>query len=272
MGGVKPEVRYARNGDVAIAFALVGDGPADLVFVAPFGNLEVAWENPLFAQFLRRLATFVRVVIIDRRGTGLSDRYSSDDLPTLEDLVDDVTVVLDAVGTERAALFGFSDAGALCAMFAAVHPERVSGLILYATAARGTVAPDYPWQWSEEEWHGISPRSVPGGARRPTPSSRWRSSILRSWRRATARLVGQVSAPVGEPRLDPCPGARVPGDGCPSHASRDRRAPTLVLHRTDDAIEPVGKAGTSPTRSTVHGTSNCQAVTTSHGPAIKTRS
>ena len=95
MDGVKPEVRYARNGDVAIAFALVGDGPADLVFVAPFGNLEVAWENPLFAQFLRRLATFVRVVIIDRRGTGLSDRYSSDDLPALEDLVDDVTVVLD---------------------------------------------------------------------------------------------------------------------------------------------------------------------------------
>ena len=104
MDAVKPEVRYARNGDVAIAFALVGDGPVDLVFVAPFGNLEVAWENPLFAQFLRRLATSARVVIIDRRGTGLPTATPSDDLPALEDLVDDVTVVLDAVGMERAAL------------------------------------------------------------------------------------------------------------------------------------------------------------------------
>src|SRR6185312_1319365 len=145
MGAVKAEIRYARNGGVAIAFAVVGDGPVDLVYVAPFGNLEVVWENPLFAQFLRRLATFARVVVIDRRGTGLSDRYASDDLPALEDLVDDVTAVLDELSVERAALFGFSDAGALCAMFAAVHPERVSGLILYATAARGTVAPDYPW-------------------------------------------------------------------------------------------------------------------------------
>jgi pimeloyl-ACP methyl ester carboxylesterase len=76
----------------------------------------------------------------------VSDRYSADDLPVLEDLVDDLAAVLDEVGSERAALFGFSDAGALCAMFAATRPERVSGLILYSTAARGTQAPDYPWQ------------------------------------------------------------------------------------------------------------------------------
>jgi pimeloyl-ACP methyl ester carboxylesterase len=82
----------------------------------------------------------------------VSDRYSADDLPVLEDLVDDLAAVLDEVGSERAALFGFSDAGALCAMFAATRPERVSGLILYSTAARGTQAPDYPWQWSEQEW------------------------------------------------------------------------------------------------------------------------
>ncbi len=225
MGGVKPEVRYARNGDVAIAFAVVGDGPVDLVFVAPFGNLEVAWENPLYAQFLRRLATFARIVIIDRRGTGLSDRYSSDDLPALEDLVDDVAVVLDAVGTERAALLGFSDAGALCAMFAAVHPERVSGLILYATAARGTVAPDYPWQWSEDEWHEYLSEV---GAGWGTPAYAEQSLAFfnpslvgderqLAWWGRYQRLSASPGAILG-------PGARLSGDGCPSHASRDRRA------------------------------------------------
>ena len=149
---MRPEVRYARNGEVAIAFATIGDAPIDLIFLAPFNNLEVVWDNPLYVQFLRRLASFARVVIVDRRGTGLSDRYSPDDLPTLEELVDDLTAVLDELGSERAALFGSSDAGALCAMFAATRPERVSALILYATAARGTQAPDYPWQWSEHEW------------------------------------------------------------------------------------------------------------------------
>jgi pimeloyl-ACP methyl ester carboxylesterase len=238
---MKPEVRYAKNGDVAIAFAVVGDGPVDLVYVAPFGNLEVVWENPLFAQFVRRLATFARVVIIDRRGTGLSDRYASDDLPALEELVDDVTVVLDAAGAERAALFGFSDAGALCAMFAAVHPERVSGLILYATAARGTVAPDYPWQWSEDEWHEYL-ADVGAGWGTPAyaeqslgffnPSLVGDERLLAWWGRCQ-RLSASPGAQLAQERVFREMDIRrlLPAIG----------VPTLVLHRTDDAIEPAGQ-------------------------------
>ena len=146
------QVRYARNGEVAIGYTVLGEGPADLVYLAPVMNLDLAWENPQYARFLRKLASFSRLIIVDRRGTGVSDRYSPDDLPTLEDLVDDLAAVLDAVGSERAALFGFSDAGALCAMFGATRPDRVSGLILHATAASGTQAPDYPCQWSDGEW------------------------------------------------------------------------------------------------------------------------
>jgi pimeloyl-ACP methyl ester carboxylesterase/class 3 adenylate cyclase len=236
---VKPEIRYARNGGVAIAFAVVGDGPVDLVYVAPFGNLEIAWENPLFAQFLRRLATFARVVIIDRRGTGLSDRYASDDLPALEDLVDDVTVVLDAVGTERAALLGFSDAGALCAMFAAVHPERVSALILYATAARGTVAPDYPWQWSEDEWHEYLAEVGSGWG---TPAYAEQSLAF-----FNPSLVGderQLAWWGRHQRLSASPGAMLAQELVFREMDIRRMlpaigVPTLVLHRTDDAIEPV---------------------------------
>src|SRR5919204_5253174 len=149
---MRPEVRYARNGEIAIAYAVIGTGPDDLVYLSPYNNLDIAWENPLYERFLRMLSSFARVIAIDRRGTGGSDRYSPDDLPPLEDLVDDLAAVLDEVESERTVLFGFSDAGALCAMFAATRPERTSGLVLYATAARGTQAPDYPWQWSEGEW------------------------------------------------------------------------------------------------------------------------
>ena len=241
MRAVKPEVRYARNGEVAIAFAVVGDGPVDLVYVAPLGNLEVVWENHLFAQFLRRLASFARVVIIDRRGAGLSDRYASDDLPALEDLVDDVTVVLDAVGVERAALFGFSDAGALCAMFAAAHPERVSSLILYATAAGGTVAPDYPWQWSEEEWHEYLAEV---GAGWGTPAYAELSLGF-----VNPSLVGderQLAWWGRYQRLSASPGAMLAQELVFREMDIRRLlpaigVPTLVLHRTDDAIEPVGQ-------------------------------
>src|ERR671910_1997432 len=137
---MRPEVRYARNGEVAIAYAVVGTGPDDLVYLSPYNNLDIAWENSLYERFLRRLSSFARLIVIDRRGTGVSDRYPPKDLPPLEDLVDDLTAVLDDVESERAVLFGFSDAGALCALFAAARPERASGLVLYSTAARGTQA------------------------------------------------------------------------------------------------------------------------------------
>ncbi|MDX6532476.1 MAG: hypothetical protein QOF68_220 [Gaiellales bacterium] len=237
---MRPEVRYARNGEVAIAFATIGDGPIDLVFLAPFNNLEIVWDNPLYAQFLRRLSSFARVVIVDRRGTGLSDRYSADDLPTLEELVDDLTAVLDTLRSERAALFGSSDAGALCGMFAATRPDRVSALILYATAARGTQAPDYPWQWSEAEWQEYLAALASGWG---TPSyakdtlaffnpSLAEDEGLRAWWGKLQRLSASPSSIYAQElvfremdirRLLPAIGV-----------------PTLVLHRRDDQIEPVG--------------------------------
>ncbi len=129
-----PQVRYARtSGGVHIAYQVVGEGPRDLVFVPGFfSNLQWQWELPSYARFLHRLAAFSRLIIVDRRGTGLSDRFSPDDLPPLEDLADDLEVVLDAVGTSSATLFGAEDGGAICSLFATSRPERSSGLILYA--------------------------------------------------------------------------------------------------------------------------------------------
>ncbi len=148
-----PEIRYARNGDVALAYQVLGEGPIDLVFLSAFiSNLEIAWEDPERARFLRRLSSFSRLILMDRRGTGLSDRMAPEDLPPLEVLMDDLTVVLDAVGSERTALFGFSDSGCLSAMFAATYPERVTALALFAVAAVGVATEDFPWQWTSQEW------------------------------------------------------------------------------------------------------------------------
>ena len=123
-----PEVRYARSGDVAIAYQVVGDGPTDLVFVPFLGSVRWAWEQPIFARFLERLASFSRLILFDKRGTGLSDRPRT---LTLETQMDDIRAVLDAVGSERAALLGALQGGQLCALFAATYPERVAALVLY---------------------------------------------------------------------------------------------------------------------------------------------
>lgn len=235
-----PEVRYARNGDIAIGYAVLGEGPDDLVYLSPFNNLDIAWENPLYVGFLRRLSSFARVVVVDRRGTGVSDRYSPEDLPPLEDLVDDLAAVLSALGSERAALFGFSDAGALCAMFAATRPERVTGLILYATAARGMQAPDYPWQWSEREWQDYLDDVKAGWGTREyaekslplfNPSLAGDQRMLVWWERFM-RLSASPSSIYAQEQVFREMDIRglLPAIGVPS----------LVLHRADDAIEPVG--------------------------------
>jgi class 3 adenylate cyclase len=126
--GAVPDIRYARSGDVAIAYQVVGDGPVDLVFVPFFGNIRWAWEQPLFARFLERLASFSRLIVFDKRGTGLSDRPRT---LTLETQMDDIRAVLDAVGSERAALLGTAQGGQLCALFAATYPERTRALVLH---------------------------------------------------------------------------------------------------------------------------------------------
>jgi len=145
-----PDIRYARSGDLAIAYQVVGEGPLDLVF-CPFNpNLFYLWEIPQFAGLMGRLAKFSRLILFDHRGTGLSDRPR--DLPTLEARMDDIRTVMDAVGSEQAGLVGVLEGGHLTTLFAATYPERTSALILFNPSARGLQAPDYPWGLSVEQW------------------------------------------------------------------------------------------------------------------------
>jgi pimeloyl-ACP methyl ester carboxylesterase len=142
-----PETRYARSGEVNIAYQVAGEGPTDLVYVPGWvSNIELMWDEPAMAHFLGRLASFSRLILFDKRGTGLSDRVSNDKLPTLEERMDDVRAVLDAVGSDRAALFGHSEGGNMCVLFAATYPERTTGLItLGCFAKRRDPDDDYPW-------------------------------------------------------------------------------------------------------------------------------
>jgi DNA-binding winged helix-turn-helix (wHTH) protein len=137
-------VHYARSGDVNIAYQVCGDGPVDLVFVMGWvSHLEYFWREPSFARFLNRLASISRLILFDKRGTGLSDPVTR--LPTLEQRMDDVRAVLDAVGSRRAVLLGVSEGGPMCSLFAATHPRQTEALIMIGTYARRLRTPDYPW-------------------------------------------------------------------------------------------------------------------------------
>lgn len=141
-----PETRYVQNGDVNIAYQVVGDGPIDIVFVMGWvSHLEYFWKHHLFASFLERIASFSRLILFDKRGTGLSDRVPLNELPTLEQRMEDVHAVMDAVGSERAALLGVSEGGPMCALFAATYPERTSAVMMFGTYARRIMDEDYPW-------------------------------------------------------------------------------------------------------------------------------
>jgi class 3 adenylate cyclase len=146
-----PEVHYTRSADVAIAYQVVGDGPMDIVFMrGTLADLLAAWDQPLFVDHVEGLASFSRVIVFDKRGSGLSDPVS--ELPTLETRMDDVRAVLDALGSDRAAMWTAHEAARLAVLFAATYPERTSSLILYDPSARGLWAPDYPWARTHEEW------------------------------------------------------------------------------------------------------------------------
>src|SRR3954466_4518055 len=141
-----PETHYAKSGDLNIAYQVVGEGPLDLVYVPGWiSNVELMWDEPAHAHVLERFASFARLIVFDKRGTGLSDPVPLDRLPTLEERMDDVRAVLDAVGSERTAVFGFSEGGNMSALFAATYPERTTALVLYAVFAKRIWSPDYPW-------------------------------------------------------------------------------------------------------------------------------
>jgi class 3 adenylate cyclase len=138
-----PETRYTQAGDVNIAYQVVGEGPLDLVFIPSLTHhIELVWENPVQAQFFRRLASLGRLLLFDKRGSGMSDRV---DGATLEERMDDIRAVMDAAGSERAVLCGLGEGGPLCALFAATYPERTTALVLIHTGARMVRSPDLPW-------------------------------------------------------------------------------------------------------------------------------
>jgi class 3 adenylate cyclase len=146
-----PEIRYARSGDVSIAYQSFGEGPADLVVIrGSLSDLASVWEQPLFARHAARLAHFARVLMFDKRGMGLSDRIR--EVPTLETRMDDIRAVMDHAGVDRAAMFAAHEGTRLAVLFAASYPERTAGLILHEPSVRGRRGPDYPWARSDEEW------------------------------------------------------------------------------------------------------------------------
>jgi pimeloyl-ACP methyl ester carboxylesterase len=140
---VSSVIRYARNGDINIAYKVVGDGPRDLIFIqGNITNLDIYWDERGYREFCERLAAFSRLILFDKRGMGLSDRVEAG---TMEDRMDDVRAVLDAVGSERAVVMGASEGGLLATLFAAAHPERTESLVLLGSEVREERDEDWPW-------------------------------------------------------------------------------------------------------------------------------
>ena len=194
-----PKTRYARSGDISIAYQALGEGPDLVLIPGIYGHLEIQWEFPSVSQFFQRLASFSRVLIFDKRGTGMSDRDVG--IPTLEERMDDVRAVMDAVGAERAAIHGASEGGPMGALFAATCPERTSHLILYGTFPRVTAAPGWPgipieeWTRSVDEAVASFPDAV--GIETYAPSLANDPSFRELWAREE---IGE-EYPVGESRL-----------------------------------------------------------------------
>ncbi|HSJ18048.1 MAG TPA: adenylate/guanylate cyclase domain-containing protein [Solirubrobacterales bacterium] len=232
-----PETRYARSGEFSIAYQVVGEGDLDLVYMPGFAShLEVFWEQPAYSRFLHRLASFSRLVMIDRLGTGLSDRLPTDKTSTLEQRMDDIQAVMDAVGIERAALLGWSEGVMPCATFAATYPERATALVMYGGMPRILEADDYEWGVPEEmydEWvdtvqdlwgHSGAPLRfwAPTVADDPEPQ-RWfqRFTRLAASPGAAAALFKSIKQ---TDIRDVLPTIQVP---------------TLIIHRTEDALVQV---------------------------------
>jgi class 3 adenylate cyclase len=227
-----PETQYARSGDVNIAYRVAGEGPFDLVFVPGFvSNVELDWADPQRAGFLSRLASFSRLITFDKRGTGLSDRVSG--APSLELRMDDIRAVMDAVGSERAALFGLADGGALSLLFAATYPQRAFALVLYATIPRFTRVPNFPWAPTREE-----------GEREAAELERWWGTTELAARalggdgdaaERLASLMRQSASPGSAAAL-----ARLNLDIDVTHVLGVVRTSTLVLHRRGHSIDVEG--------------------------------
>jgi class 3 adenylate cyclase len=232
---MQPDTRYADSGGVSIAYQVLGEGPRDLVFVPGWvSNIEVYWEEPTMARFLTRLGSFSRLILFDKRGTGLSDRVT--DMPSLEVRMDDVRAVMDAVGSEHAALLGTSEGGPMCALFSATYPMRASALIMHAGFPRRTRAPDYPFGPTEQEyraWVDEMQREWGGpfglGVRAPSLAADKRFS---QW---WARLLRMSASPAAATAL-----VTMNGEIDIRHILSAIRVPTLLLHSVRDAAIDIG--------------------------------
>jgi len=226
-----PETRYAASGDVNLAYQVFGAGPVDLVFVMGWvSHLEYFWREPRFAAFLRRLGTMARVLLFDKRGTGLSDRVPLSQMPTLEQRMDDVRAVMEAAGSHRAVLCGVSEGGPLCTLFAATYPEKTVGLIMIGSYARRLRDHDYPWGPTREErdqycrdirthWGGavgIDTRA-PSLVNDPAFSEWWATYLRMGASPGAAEALTRMNADIDVRPILPTISAR-----------------TLVLHRRDD--------------------------------------
>ncbi|HEU5132514.1 MAG TPA: alpha/beta fold hydrolase [Pyrinomonadaceae bacterium] len=226
-----PETMYARSGDVNIAYQVIGDAPLDLVFVMGWvSHLEYFWREPSFARFLLRLASFSRLILFDKRGTGLSDRVPIDQLPTLEQRMDDVRAVMDAVGSERAALCGVSEGGPMCSLFAATYPEKTLALVMIGTYAKRIRDAEYPWgptleqreqffEVMQQQWGGpvgIDERA-PSVANDPEFRDWWATYLRMGTSPGAAVALTKMNAEIDVRNVLP-----------------SIRVPSLVIHRSDD--------------------------------------
>lgn len=227
----KPETHYVQNGDVNIAYQTIGEGDLDIVFVMGWiSHVEYFWEEPSFARFLNRLASFSRLILFDKRGTGLSDRVPVTELPTLEQRMEDVHAVMDAVGSRRAALIGVSEGGPMCSLFAATYPERTLALIMIGTYGKRTRAEDYPWAPTveqREKFFDLIQRDwgKPIGLEERAPTKA-HDPEFRRWWATYLRMGASPSAAIALTRMN---------------AEIDVRAvlpsvcvPSLVIHRSGD--------------------------------------
>jgi pimeloyl-ACP methyl ester carboxylesterase len=230
---------YAKSGDASVAYQVIGEGPFDLVYVAGWiSNIEMMWEEPGHARFLSRLASFSRLLLIDKRGTGLSDRVPESELPTLEQRMDDVRAVMDAVGSARAAILGHSEGGNMAMLFAATYPQRTMALITVGVFAKRVWSADYPWaptpeqrqRWYdqiEQGWGGVVDLSdlAPSVADDEGFLRWWATYLRRSASPNAALTLGKMNTQIDVRDILPAIGV-----------------PTLVLHRTGDRDVQVEEA------------------------------
>ncbi|HVP02130.1 MAG TPA: adenylate/guanylate cyclase domain-containing protein [Solirubrobacteraceae bacterium] len=228
-------MHYAKSADVHIAYQVAGEGPIDLVFVNGWvTNLQLMWEDAGWSAFFRRLASFSRLILFDKRGTGLSDRVSVREMPTLEERMDDVRAVMDAVGSRQAFVFGVSEGGPMSVLFAASYPERTQGLVLYGSFPRITSSEDYPWGFLPEQ---VEP--LLALAERSWGDGTFSGNLV-----APSELPGRLPYFARLEREGASPGAvialiRMVADIDVRAVLHSIPVPTLIIHRDRDAIAPI---------------------------------